>query len=72
MWSNTATRFEDTRQRERELNDRQRKVLDLIEKGHTNLEIADMLGMTVDGAKWNVSEILGKLALDSREDAVEY
>jgi DNA-binding CsgD family transcriptional regulator len=72
MWSNTATRFNDTRQRERELNDRQRKVLDLIEKGHTNREIADMLGMTVDGAKWNVSEILGKLALDSREDAAEY
>jgi DNA-binding CsgD family transcriptional regulator len=72
MWSNTATRFEETRQRERELNDRQRKVLDLIEKGHTNREIADMLGMTVDGAKWNVSEILGKLALDSREDAAEY
>ena len=72
MWSNTATRFDDTWQRERELNDRQRKVLDLIEKGHTNREIADILGMTVDGAKWNVSEILGKLALDSREDAAEY
>src|SRR5688572_7367932 len=72
MWSNTTTRFDDTRQRERELNDRQRRVLDLIEKGHTNREIADILGMTVDGAKWNVSEILGKLALDSREDAAEY
>src|SRR5688572_3272787 len=72
MWSNTTTRFDDTRQRERELNDRQRRVLDLIEKGHTNREIADILGMTVDGAKWNVSEILGKLALDSREHAAEY
>ncbi|MEO8538166.1 MAG: helix-turn-helix transcriptional regulator [bacterium] len=72
MWNGTAPRFDDVRQRERELNDRQRKVLDLIERGHTNREIADMLGITLDGAKWNVSEILGKLGLDSREDAADY
>ncbi|MCK9517751.1 MAG: LuxR C-terminal-related transcriptional regulator [Dehalococcoidia bacterium] len=41
------------------LNERQQTVLALIAKGKTNPEIAESLGMTLDGAKWNVSEILG-------------
>lgn len=72
MWNGTATEFKDASTRESELNDRQRRILDLIERGHTNREIADLLGISIDGAKWNVSEILGKLGLDSREDAAEY
>ena len=57
---------------EHELNDRQREVLDLLVGGKTNGEIASTLGITLDGAKWNVSEILGKLGLATREEAAEY
>jgi DNA-binding CsgD family transcriptional regulator len=72
MTSDTTSTFETARQEEGGLNERQRQVLDLIEQGHTNREIADMLGITLDGAKWNVSEILTKLCLASREEAAEY
>jgi DNA-binding CsgD family transcriptional regulator len=57
---------------EHELNGRQREVLDLLVRGKTNGEIASALGMTLDGAKWNVSEILGKLGLATREEAADY
>lgn len=73
MWNGTASaEFEAARERESELNDRQRRILDLIERGHTNREIADILAISVDGAKWNVSEILTKLGLSSREAAADY
>jgi DNA-binding CsgD family transcriptional regulator len=73
MWNGTAAAsFEETRERERDLNERQRRTLDLIERGHTNREIADILGISIDGAKWNVSEILTKLGLSSREEAADY
>jgi DNA-binding CsgD family transcriptional regulator len=55
-----------------DLTPRQRQVLDRIARGHTNAEIAADLDLTLDGAKWHVSEILSKLALDSREEAAEY
>ena len=55
-----------------ELSPRQREVLDLIARGRTNAQIADQLGITLDGAKWHVREILGKLSLDSREEAALY
>lgn len=70
--SAATDRFANARTNESLLNSRQREVLDLLVAGKTNGEIAHALGMTLDGAKWNVSEILGKLALDSREDAAEY
>jgi len=57
---------------ERNLNERQKRVLDLIVEGRTNREIGAALGMTLDGAKWNVSEILTKLGLSSREEAAAY
>jgi len=64
--------FEEARRREPELNERQREVLDLLVDGKTNGEIGEALGITLDGAKWNVSEILTKLGLDSREEAADY
>ncbi len=67
-----ADRFKAARTLEGQLNDRQRRVLDLLVAGRTNGEIGDELGMTLDGAKWNVSEILGKLGLQSREEAADY
>jgi DNA-binding CsgD family transcriptional regulator len=52
------------------LTDRQREVLELISKGKTNGEIARALGITLDGAKYHVSEILTKMDASSREEAV--
>ena len=51
---------------------RQLEVLDLLADGRTNYEIAQQLGITLDGAKWHVREILGKLGVDSREAAAVY
>ncbi len=64
--------FEAAVQQHHTLNGRQEEILRLITGGKTNPEIAEMLGMTLDGAKWNVSEILTKLGFASREDAAAY
>lgn len=72
MTSVDTSSFPEARKREHELNQRQREVLDLLVAGNTNGEIAELLGMTLDGAKWNVSEILTKLGLTTREEAAEY
>src|SRR5688572_15796626 len=72
MVSTGTDRFESARRNEPQLNERQRQVLELLVAGKTNGEIGDALGITLDGAKWNVSEILGKLGLESREEAAEY
>src|SRR5687768_10346031 len=64
--------FEFARRHETELNGRQREILALIARGHTNPEIAELLGLTLSAAKWNVSEILAKLGLETREDAAAY
>jgi DNA-binding CsgD family transcriptional regulator len=51
---------------------RQREVLALMAKGRTNGEIAELLGISLAGAKWHVSEVLTKLGVASREEAAEY
>jgi DNA-binding CsgD family transcriptional regulator len=68
----TAQQFAFAGKNERLLNARQREVLALVADGKTNAEIGEALGMTLDGAKWNVSEILTKLGFASREEAAEY
>ncbi|MEX0782407.1 MAG: helix-turn-helix transcriptional regulator [Dehalococcoidia bacterium] len=68
----TGADFREAARHEHELNERQREVLALVSSGLTNAEIGERLGMTLDGAKWNVSEILTKLALASREEAADY
>lgn len=55
-----------------QLTDRQRHIMDLLAKRYTNQQIADDLGITLDGAKWHISEILQKLELESREDAADF
>ncbi|HXU23370.1 MAG TPA: helix-turn-helix transcriptional regulator, partial [Tepidiformaceae bacterium] len=50
---------------------RQRQVLDLLARGRTNPEIAEELGISLDGAKWHVREIIGTLGVDSREEAAD-
>lgn len=51
---------------------RQREVLDLLARGRTNAQIADDLGVSLDGAKWHVREIMAELDAPTREDAAEY
>src|SRR5688572_20969792 len=51
---------------------RQRQVLDLIAAGKSNPEIASALEVSLQGAKWHVSEILDKLDASSREEAADY
>src|SRR3989304_3856281 len=51
------------------LTPRQWEVLELLREGLTNEQIADRLGISLDGAKFHVSEILGRLGLSSREAA---
>jgi DNA-binding CsgD family transcriptional regulator/phage tail protein X len=55
-----------------DLSPRQRDVLELIALGKTNAEIAEELGLTLDGAKWHVREILGKLEVESRDEAAAW
>jgi DNA-binding CsgD family transcriptional regulator len=52
-----------------DLTPKQREVLQLIARGRSNPEIATALGVTIDGAKWHVREILSKLGVSSREEA---
>jgi DNA-binding CsgD family transcriptional regulator len=51
---------------------RQRQVLELIARGHTNGQIAESLGISFAGAKWHVSEVISRLGVSSREDAGSY
>lgn len=60
-----------TRQLAHELTPRQRQVLELLARGHTNAEIGEKLGITLAGAKWHVSELLTKLDAATREDLAE-
>lgn len=53
----------------KQLTARQRQVLDLIAAGKTNPQIAQELGISLDGAKWHVSEVLFRLGVTTREQA---
>ncbi len=59
-----------TRQGITALTERQREVLRLMAAGKTNAEIGAALGISLNGAKWHVSEILGNLGVSTREEAV--
>lgn len=48
------------------------QVLVLLREGLTNEQIGARLGLTADGAKYHVSEILSKLGLTSREEAAAW
>lgn len=51
-----------------EVTSRQLEVARLVAEGRTNPEIAAALGITLDGAKYHVSELLGRLGLERREE----
>ena len=44
--------------------------MSLLAAGRTNFEIAEALGLSLEGAKYHVSEILAKLGVESRGEAV--
>ena len=54
------------------LTPRQQEVLALVRQGLTNEEIAQRLGISLDGAKWHVSEILMRLGVESRHEAAAW
>src|SRR5438093_100831 len=54
------------------LTGREREVLSLIRLGLTNEEIAERLGITLDGAKYHVSQILSKLGVATRDEAAAW
>jgi DNA-binding CsgD family transcriptional regulator/outer membrane lipoprotein-sorting protein len=64
--------FQEAARHHDELSERQLEVLVLIDRGLTNGEIAESLDISLDGAKWYVSEILTKLGLPSRDSAADY
>src|SRR5438128_2703347 len=51
------------------LTPREWEVLELLRQRVSNEQIAERLGVTVDGAKYHVSQILSKLGVTSREEA---
>ncbi len=53
-----------------DLTDRERDVLELLAKGHTNRQIADQLGITANTVKKHVDHILQKLQVNTRAAAV--
>src|SRR2546428_10569824 len=57
------------RQRPDALTAREGEVLALVRRGLSNEQIAERLGITLDGAKYHVSQILSKLGVGSREEA---
>jgi DNA-binding CsgD family transcriptional regulator len=54
------------------LTPRQQEVLELLREGLTNREIAEKLDISTDGAKFHVSEILTRIGVTSRVDAVRW
>jgi len=52
------------------LTPRQEEVIRLVEDGLTNGEIAERLGITLDGAKFHLTEIMNRFGVHSREDAL--
>jgi DNA-binding CsgD family transcriptional regulator len=54
------------------LTPRQQEVLSLVRRGLSNEEIARELGISADGAKFHVSEILSRLGVNSRHEAARW
>jgi DNA-binding CsgD family transcriptional regulator len=51
------------------LTPREWEVIELLRADLTNQEIADRLGISLDGAKYHVAQILTKLGISSRREA---
>ena len=55
-----------------QMTGRQKQVLGLLAHGYTNARIGSELGISLDGAKWHVGEVLGTLGFDSRTEAARW
>src|SRR5690606_30695429 len=55
-----------------QITDRQREVARLVAEGRSNPEIAEALGISLAGAKYHVSELLGRLGVQRREDVAAW
>lgn len=54
------------------LTPREWEVLALLREGLSNEDVAERLGISRDGAKYHVSEILSKLGVDHRREAAAW
>jgi NarL family two-component system response regulator LiaR len=54
------------------LTEREQEVLQLVVKGHSNQQIAEALVITIATVKAHISNILSKLQLSSRAEAIAY
>lgn len=54
------------------ITDRQLEVACLIAEGRSNPEIAEALHVSLAGAKYHVSELLGRLGVSSRDEIAEW
>ena len=54
------------------LTPRQQEVIGLLRQGLTNGQIGNRLGISLDRAKYHVSEIIGKLGVSSRAEALAW
>lgn len=53
-----------------DLTPRERELLALMTKGLANQQIATALGLALPTVKFHITNILGKLAVDNRTEAV--
>ncbi|MCK9485846.1 MAG: peptidoglycan DD-metalloendopeptidase family protein [Dehalococcoidia bacterium] len=63
---------QDATEQVESITDRQREVARLVAEGRSNPEIADALGISLAGAKYHVSELLGRLGVERREDVAAW
>jgi NarL family two-component system response regulator LiaR len=55
-----------------DLTEREREVLNLVVQGHSNQQIADAMVITVATVKAHISNILSKMEVSSRTEAIAY
>jgi NarL family two-component system response regulator LiaR len=55
-----------------DLTEREREVLNLVVQGHSNQQIADHLVVSLATVKAHISNILSKLQVSSRTEAIAY
>jgi NarL family two-component system response regulator LiaR len=55
-----------------DLTEREREVLQLVVKGHSNQQIAESLVISITTVKAHISNILSKLQVSSRTEAIAY
>jgi two-component system, NarL family, response regulator LiaR len=61
-----------TKQTYSDLTEREMEVLNLVAQGHSNQQIADVMVISVATVKAHISNILAKLQVASRAEAIAY